>query len=565
MGARALVRAAAAVGPRRRVSMDAIIQGQARDRWLTSTIKSYTPDLIEGIARGAMSGNLVAQWQLFDLMEATWPRLSKNLNEIKGAVVSLNWTIQPWAAQDEEPSDESRRRARLIEAAVWGMRPDPTNNENDFTDTIRDLLDAWSKGIAVLEVDWEVKDQRDGRDGRDGKSGTTIAPRCTRWIHPRYWGYPSDGVKLSLNWTEIGTGIAGETWGEFPANKFLVGINKSKSGHPIGAALLRSLAWWWAASNFSAGWFLNFAQIFGQPIRWATYDANQPSLLETVSTMLETMGSTAWGAFPQGTILELKEAAKSAADNPQKLVVEMADTICDILLLRQTLTTSQGDRGSQALGTVHKSVRADVIEEAAEWAARVLNQQFIPAFCRLNFGDDTECPWFSPEADEAKDELVLAQRDQILASMGLTFGEQYFRERHNVPRVKEGEDTVGGNSQGNVDQGNGDGNGQGNGGQGNKEEVKAKGAEGDWRQEALAQAMGVVPEWLAPLQALFGDLERALRDPSKSHAEVLAWAERAALAFPDRFDDLDLDVLSRRLEATTGAAVIAGMNKAEGK
>ena len=32
----------------------------------------------------------------------------------------------------------------------------------------------------------------------------------------------------------------------------------------------------WAASNFAQQWFLNFAQIFGLPIRWANDDPAVP-------------------------------------------------------------------------------------------------------------------------------------------------------------------------------------------------------------------------------------------------------------------------------------------------
>jgi phage gp29-like protein len=59
-----------------------------------------------------------------------------------------------------------------------------------------------------------------------------------------------------------------------PPGKFIVGISKGRTGHPLNTALVRVLAYWWAAMNFSSEWFLNYAQIFGQPMRWATYDPN---------------------------------------------------------------------------------------------------------------------------------------------------------------------------------------------------------------------------------------------------------------------------------------------------
>ena len=63
-----------------------IIHPSVRDRWMTGVLANYTPALIENTIRGAMAGNLMSVWLMFDLMERTWPRLNKNLNELKTAV-----------------------------------------------------------------------------------------------------------------------------------------------------------------------------------------------------------------------------------------------------------------------------------------------------------------------------------------------------------------------------------------------------------------------------------------------------------------------------------------------
>src|SRR5882672_10003147 len=59
--------------------MGVVLRPNVRDRWLASQIAYFTPQIVENTFRGAMTGNLLAQWLLFDLMEQTWPRLSKNL------------------------------------------------------------------------------------------------------------------------------------------------------------------------------------------------------------------------------------------------------------------------------------------------------------------------------------------------------------------------------------------------------------------------------------------------------------------------------------------------------
>ncbi len=434
-------RAVAGASGRKSAGLESIVVPAARDRWLTTIASNYTPDTISSTLRSVLYGNNQAQWALFDVMEDTWPRLAKNLGELKRSVVSLQWTIQPWARQKSKPSQEAFRRAALLETAIWSMRPAAPAGENDFPSTVYDILDAWGKGVSVLEIDWELRAAGHG-------SGRSIMPRATRWIPPRYYGYPLDAANLQLKSSEILAGnpaaaTKAASYVPFNPDKFIVAIARAKTGHPAGTALLRPLAFWWCASNFASDWLMNFAQVFGQPIRWANYDPNVPGLLDEISDMLENMGSAAWGAFPAGTVLELKEAAKAAKDNPQVVLLNLADKICDILILGQTLTTDAGDRGTQALGTVHQQVRGDYISAAADWAATILNQQFIPAFCRLNFGDTAEMPWFNPALKQAKDAEALARRDRIILQAGVPVPRQWLYERHGIPVPKPGERVVG--------------------------------------------------------------------------------------------------------------------------
>src|SRR6185369_7350387 len=81
-----------------------IIGPQAAYRWLLPQLSAITPQYIEMVLRGAMQGSYIQIWQLFDLMEDTWPRLVKDLNELKHAVQALDWQLEPWAEEDEPPT-----------------------------------------------------------------------------------------------------------------------------------------------------------------------------------------------------------------------------------------------------------------------------------------------------------------------------------------------------------------------------------------------------------------------------------------------------------------------------
>lgn len=420
-----------------------VLQPDARSQWLAASVRSYTPEMVEMLLRLGLSGDLASQWQLFQLMEDTWPRLNKNLLELKRSVASLGRTVIPALDADAggslEPRPEALRRARLVERALAGFSPLPGVDENGFPQTVFDLLDAWGKGVAVLELDWEIRAPEPAGPAALA-ADRWIAPRSSRWVSPFYYGYSAQDGALGLL-----TGAPGARLPEvdpiapglaaFPPDKFLVAIHKARSGLLSTGALLRPLAFWWVASNFTAQWLLNFAQIFGQPLRWVTYDPSSPGLVPRLESMLQQMGNAPWAVVPAGAAIEFREAVQSAADNPQSYVRDLADRLCDILILGQTLTTETppSGAGSHALGRVHQSVRDEVVQAAGAWVDGVLTQQLVPALLRVNFGDTRFAPAIVSAPRPESDPLELARRDQLLLAGGVPLPRRWFYQRHNIP------------------------------------------------------------------------------------------------------------------------------------
>ena len=433
--------ASAAANPQsaiRNPQLSGWIMPQAQVRWLGPGVAWYTPQRVEQIWRQAIAGDLASSWEMFDLMESTWPCLSKCLNQIKDAVVSQGIRVLPFTPKNAPATPEAIDRAAFVESALQGMAGDPARDENDLEDTIRDLLDARGKGLSVLEVDWETRVQSpkskvqspesqvpgEFEDSAFSRQPLALVPRCTRWVHPAWYGYPygpGSGLlqlraparqnnppatlktpfPVAPGDTSMGYGYnATATWMDFPEHKFIIGMLKNKTGHPLGSALLHTLAFWWAASNFTAEWFLNFCQVFGQPFRWANYD---PSMSvddqQKLQVMLTTMGSSAWGMFPAGTTFELKDVAAKSGDNIQIALMDLADKQCTQLVLRQSLTSDVGGSGSRALGEVHERVLGGVEDALGKWICKTLGQ-LVRSICILNYNTDAECPTLVNGMDE---------------------------------------------------------------------------------------------------------------------------------------------------------------------
>jgi phage gp29-like protein len=422
-----------------------ILRPQAAYRWLLPQLASITPQYIEMILRGALMGDHVQQWELFDLMFDTWPELAAVEQELVAGVEKKKMIFEPYHDEDEKPTPTAIERMKLVSEAFRAMDPSPSADENDMRGTIKDVLDGWFRGVTALEIMWQTEET---------DSGMIAAPRATAWVHPCYFAFDQDGF-LRLRADRIQAASYGADYGPqpymlvpFPPAQFLIGIHKGKSGPALGGAILRPLAWWWCAANFSSDWLLNLAQVFGLPFRWATYDQNAPQeTVDRICDMLQNMGSAGWAAFPAGTTMELKEAEKGGANrSPQGDLLDRADRYARMLILGQTMSggvTLLGKGGGQAFGTVEAQVKDERIDAASIYAQEIINRQFIRAILLLNYGDDTEAPNVRLlQVDEGG--LEDAQRDAQLVQMGVPIGVNFLRKKYGIPEPAADEELVSG-------------------------------------------------------------------------------------------------------------------------
>lgn len=394
--------------------------------------RRLTPDQVRSIIEQAVGGNIQQQWTLFDLMEDSWPRLVKNLNELKRAAARATYTVDAYAQRGEKPTDDARDRADTVDAALRNWRPQPATLELGFEGAVYDLLDAYGKGMSLLEITWQRHP--------DG-----ILPRCAHLVHPSRYGWNADGNEIGLV-TSAQLSLHGGpvTWQPLPPGQFWCGFWQSRSGVPGQTALLRCLAPYWCGITFGWEWLLNNAQIFGVPLRWATYDPNRADLLPTLTDMLTNLGSAGWAAFPAGTTMEFKEAVSRATDNPQVMIQAMADKACDLVILGQEASSESKPAGiGNGASELHGAVRADRLQDAAQWVADVLNYQLVPAVLRMNYGDELEPPTIVPDLAGEPDPKAKAERDMALLPH-LALPKKWLYMRHGIPEPEGEEETVGG-------------------------------------------------------------------------------------------------------------------------
>ncbi len=394
------------------------------------------PAQVRVILRQAAAGDLQAQYELFSMMEDTWPRLLKNLFEVRDAASRGTFTVSPYAARGEKPSASAQSKADLVEAAMKNWLPKTATLEFGFEDALFHALDAYGKGISVLEIGWQQTPE-----------GTL--PRCAHMVSPRSYGWNADGNELGLTSAPVG-GYDPATvapWQPFPAGQFWCGISHARTGAPGATARLRCLAPYWVGITFGWEWLLQTAQIFGVPFRWATYDPNRPDLLPNIVAMLSQMSVAGYGAFPAGTTLDFKDAISRSQDNPQVLIQALADKACDLVILGQEGSGAQHSQGLNGSGQseLQGEVRREVLHGAAQWCANLLNYQLVPSLLAFNFGDVTEPPTIVPDLAGDPDPVKLAQRDLIVTGLA-PVPLKWFYERHGIPPPEGDEETIGGPS-----------------------------------------------------------------------------------------------------------------------
>ncbi len=432
-------------------NLNRILRPQARFQWLGPQLAAITPTYIEQTMIGAMAGSYIQAWQIFDLMLKTWPELLACYNELIAGVLKKQLIFEPYKEEDEKPTPSAIEKSKLVSCAIRRMEPDPSQaGDTDITGTVSDMLDAWFRGVSVNEIVWQSVD--------DPTVGTIWAPKATANVDPTNYGFNSYGTlglrrdngKSAGVWPYQTTSLNPQpsVIDPFPENKFLIAMHKASAGSQTGGALLRPLAWWWCAANFSSDWLLNLAQVFGLPFRWANYDTNAPqATIDAICTMLQNMGSNGWAAFPVGTTLEMIQAHATSSDHsPQGELLDRADRYARSLILGQTMTGNHGTTGKgggQAFGQVETTVKDERIEAAGDFATGVINRQLVRAILMLNYGDAEEMPTAKFLEDDAPG-LIEMQRDTGLAKGGLEIGVDYLRKKYDIPEPAEGEETIGG-------------------------------------------------------------------------------------------------------------------------
>jgi len=238
------------------------------------------------------------------------------------------------------------------------------------------------------------------------------------------------------------TDITGTSWDEFPDLLF-VG-DKDDLG-----LLAKAAPWVIYKRNTTADW-ANFSEVFGMPIREYIYQTDDDDARQRAIEDSKSSGSMAVFLHSTDTELNLKESQnKSGSADLYERLCERCNSEISKLVLGNTLTTEASNKGTQALGTVHRKVEDQVAQADRRYVLDVLNYDMTDIL--LSMGINTAGGEFSfvepKDIDMTAKAAILTQLrntfdlpisdDYLYEEFGIEKPEDYNKLKEQAPKQNE--------------------------------------------------------------------------------------------------------------------------------
>ena len=215
-------------------------------------------------------------------------------------------------------------------------------------------------------------------------------------------------------------------WDEYPDLLFI--------GSPDDPGLLVKAAIWVIYKRNDVADWAQFAEVFGAPIREYTYPTDDDEARQKALDDADSTGSLSVFVHAEDTVLKLVEAANKtgSADLYDKLC-ERCNNEISKLFLGNTLTTEASDKGTQALGTVHKDVEEKVTLSDRQDILDVLNYDMADIFAMLGI-DTTGGEFCYPEKKLIEPEKKMSILTQLRTNFNLPVGDDYLYEEFGIEK-----------------------------------------------------------------------------------------------------------------------------------
>lgn len=369
-----------------------------------------TPARLAGLLRDAEQENPERYLELAEDMEEKETQYLTVLGVRKRAVAQLEITVEPASDSADDIANKD-----LVELAL---------NRDSLEDELFDILDAIGKGFSLTEIVWETSEKQ-------------WMPKAMNWVDPRWVQFDRRDMRTPLLKTMDGGTMP------LPWAKFVWCQIKAKSGIPVRSGLARPIAWCYLFKNFDIKGWLQFAEVYGQPIRVGKHHAGATAeerrqLLRAVAGI----GRDAAAIIPQGMEIDFIEAAnKSSASDFYERLARYMDQSISKLVLGQT-TTTDAISGGHAVGREHNDVRGDIERADAKTLAAILNASYVRPLIDLNRGPQKAYPKIRIGRTEQVDVAGITSALGTLVPLGLKVSAKDVRAKVGIAEPESDDDLL---------------------------------------------------------------------------------------------------------------------------
>ena len=222
------------------------------------------------------------------------------------------------------------------------------------------------------------------------------------------------------------TDITGLSWDNYTDLLF--------AGSPDDLGLLAKAAPWVIYKRNTTGDWAQFSEIFGMPIQEYIYDSDDEESRRRAMLDAAQAGSLAQFFHAKDTELRLTEAGnKTGSADVYERLCERCNSEISKLILGNTLTTEAAEKGTQALGTVHKKVEDKVALADRKYVLDVLNYDMADIFARL--GINTAAGEFVfPEKKDIDPATKISVLTQLRNSFSLPVSDDYLYAEFGIEK-----------------------------------------------------------------------------------------------------------------------------------
>jgi len=385
--------------------------------YIQSHLDKISPAAAGRILKEADNGDLLAQHQLFDDMLDRDAHLACEFGKRTGAVLGLDWTIEPPANASKKEREAAAYAEEILRDVV-----------DDLDGMLTAMMEATGHGFAAIELAW----QRFG-----GEYLPAFHPRPQTWFR-----LSNDRRELRLqDGSHDGATLIPFGW-------IMHQPTLAKTGYLGRVALCRCLVWPFIYKHYAVGDFAEFLETYGLPIILGKYyNGATPAEKSSLMRAVTALGHDARAIMPKEMEMEIAKITSSGDGDPHLKMVDWAERSQSKAILGQTLSAEARATGmGSGVASLHAEVRHDILKSDAKKLAGTLTRDLIYPLLTLNGkGGDTyrRCPRWVFDLGEADDIKTYAEHLPTLAQNGARIAVSWVHDKLRIPMAEPGEEIFG--------------------------------------------------------------------------------------------------------------------------